>query len=207
MKKNNLFTAPAITYARGIGSLAIIFLLGLSGTVRAQDAYRVGDPDIKVLGTSNLHNWSMEAKEITCSAKFGFGSGANVLPQSLTGLDLAIPVHNLKSGESLMDSRAYNALKADKYGMITFTSASSVIAPGQRNQFQVKSAGTMTIGGVAQPVILTVACQVNADGSIACSGSQQLKMTDYQIKPPSFMLGALKTGDLLTINYSIILKK
>lgn len=191
MKKNMLF----------------IFLLGLSGSLRAQDTYRVADPDIKVLGTSNLHNWSMEAKDISCSANFSFGTGASVLPQSLTALNLVIPVHNLKSGESLMDSRAYTALKADKFGTITYISTSVTIVPGQRNQFQAKSTGTMTIAGVTKPVLLVVTCQVNTDGSITCSGSQQLKMTDYQVKPPSFMLGALKTGDLLTINFSIILKK
>jgi len=54
---------------------------------------------------------------------------------------------------------------------------------------------------------VTANCHANPDGSIACSGSQQIKMTDYQIKPPSFMLGALKTGDALTINFSLTLKK
>jgi hypothetical protein len=207
MKQNYRIAKLAFTLTKGISAVAVIFLLELSGSLKAQDVYRVTDPDIKVLGTSNLHNWSMEAKDVTCSAKFGFGRGAGVLPESLTTLDLEIPVHNLRSGESLLDSRAYTAMKAEKFGAITFTSASAVIVPGQKNQFQVKSTGTMTIAGVGRPVLLIVACQVNADGSITCSGSQQLKMTDYQIKPPSFMLGALKTGDLLTINYSLILKK
>ena len=207
MKRNNRFTAPVYVYSKAIAGLAVILMLGSSGPLRAQNAYRVSDPDIKVLGTSNLHKWSMEAKDVSCSAKFGFGPGAGVLPQSLTELDLVIPVHNLKSGESLLDSRAYSAMKADKFGTITFTSTSAVIVPGQNNQFQVKSTGNMTIAGASQPVVLTVACQVNADGSIVCNGSQQLKMTDYQIKPPSFMLGALKTGDLLNINFSLTLKK
>jgi len=48
---------------------------------------------------------------------------------------------------------------------------------------------------------------VNPDGSIACSGSEKLKMTDYKIKPPVFMLGALKTGDVLNINFSLTFKK
>ncbi len=206
MKKNLLFKAPDAAYTRSIWGLAIIFL-AFAGSLRAQDVYRAADPDIKVLGTSNLHNWSMEAKDITGSAKFGFPAAGGGQPQSLTALDLSIPVHNLKSGESSMDSRAYTAMKADKFGAITFTSASAVIVPGQKNQFQVKSTGSMTIAGMTQPVVLYGCCQVNADGSIGCSGSAQLKMTDYQIKPPSFMLGALKTGDALTINFSLTLKK
>jgi hypothetical protein len=187
--------------------LAFIFLAVFSGSLRAQDAYKATDPDIKVLGTSNLHNWSMEAKDISCSATFIFPPVGNNLPQSLTALDLTIPVRNLKSGESSMDSRAYSALKADKYTAIAYTSTSAVIVPGQKSRFQVKSTGTMTIAGVTRPVVLNVACQVNPDGSIVCNGSEQLKMTDYQIKPPVFMLGALKTGDILNINFSLTLKK
>jgi polyisoprenoid-binding protein YceI len=205
MKTNCLFKKSGLTYTIGICGLAIFFL-AFAGSLRAQDVYSAGDPDIKVLGTSNLHNWSMEAKEISFSAKFGFAAGSSQ-PQSLAEFEMVIPVHNLKSGESLLDSRAYSAMKADKFGTITFTSTSAVIVPGQKNQFQVKSTGNMTIAGASQPVVLTAACQVNADGSIVCNGSQQLKMTDYQIKPPSFMLGALKTGDLLNINFSLTLKK
>ena len=205
MQKNQLPKPSSPAYTIGIWVLTF-FLLVFAGSIRAQEVYNASDPNIKVLGTSNLHNWSMETKEISCSARFGFASDGS-LPQFLTALELSIPVHNLKSGESSMDSRAYNAMKADKFGMITFSSASAVIVPGQRNQFQIKSTGSLKIAGATQPVTLIVACQVNADGSIVCKGSQQIKMTDYQIKPPSFMLGALKTGDELTINFSMIFKK
>jgi polyisoprenoid-binding protein YceI len=207
MKKKLCFeTLPAMA-AMGIRPLAVILLLAFFGPLRAQDVYRVADPDIKVLGTSNLHNWSMEVKDMSSPAKFTFGPAAGSLPQSLTAFDLTIPVRNLKSGESLMDSRAYTAMKADKFATITYVSASSVILPGQNGQFQIRSTGNLTIAGVSQTVVVTASCHENPDGSIACSGSQQIKMTDYQIKPPSFMLGALKTGDALTINFSLTLKK
>jgi len=199
-----MFKTSGPASAIGAWWLTLVFLM-CAGSLRAQEVYNA-DPDIKVSGTSNLHNWSMEAKEMSCTAKFSFAVGSS-LPQSLSALELSIPIHNLKSGESSMDSRAYTAMKADKFGAITFVSQSAVIVPGQKNEFQIKSTGTMTVAGVAQPVVLTAACQVNADGSIVCNGSTPLKMTDYQIKPPSFMLGALKTGNALTIDFSLILKK
>jgi hypothetical protein len=204
MKKHSMFKASGPASTTSVWGLTVVFLM-CAGSLRAQEVYNA-DPDIKVSGTSNLHNWSMEAKEMSCSAKFSFAAGSSQ-PQSLSALDLSIPVHNLKSGESSMDSRAYTAMKAEKFATITFVSQSAVIVPGQKNEFQIKSTGTMTVAGVAQPVVLTAACQVNADGSIVCSGSTPLKMTDYQIKPPSFMLGALKTGNALTIDFSLILKK
>jgi polyisoprenoid-binding protein YceI len=207
MKKKFRLKASAVKFATGSWGLAVIFLLAISGPLRAQDAYLATDPDIKVLGTSNLHNWSMEVKDVSCSAKFTFGSAAGNPPAALTSFDLTIPVHNLKSGESSMDSRAYTAMKAGKFATITYAQESAVILPGQNGQFQIRSTGNLTIAGVTQSVVVTANCHANPDGSIACSGSQPIKMTDYQLKPPSFMLGALKTGDVLNINFSLTLKK
>jgi hypothetical protein len=162
--------------------------------------------DIKVLGTSNLHNWSMEDKTVACSAKFTYLAGKAV-PVSLAALTFSFPVHSLKSGESGMDSKAYGAMKAKTGGNIVFTASSSTITPGTVHQFSVKSSGNLTIADVTKPVVLMAACSVNADGSITCTGTDKLLMTDYQIKPPTYMLGALKTGNALTIDFTMVVQK
>jgi polyisoprenoid-binding protein YceI len=210
MKKPTSIKNSISKYVSYICGAAVVLLAAFPGIILAQDTYKIsasGDPDIKVLGTSNLHNWSMEAKMLSCSAKFNFPGGNNSLPQSLTSLNLTIPVQNLKSGESSMDSRAYSALKSDKYAAITYVLTAGSIVPAAKNQFQVKSTGNMSIAGVTRVVALDVNCLVNPDGSITCKGTQLLKMTDYQIKPPVFMLGALKTGDELTIDFTLVFKK
>jgi hypothetical protein len=207
MKTKFRLNTLVLRCTRSLPGLAIILLALVPGSLKAQDAYRAADPDIKVLGTSNLHNWSMEVKDVSVSAKFTVGPTAGGLPQSLAVFALTFPVNSLKSGESLMDSRAYTAMKADKFTTITYASASAVIIPGQNGQFQIRSTGNLTIAGVTRTVLLTASCHTNPDGSITCTGSQEVKLTDYQIKPPSFMFGALKVGDALTINYSLILKK
>jgi polyisoprenoid-binding protein YceI len=198
-------------YVRNSIGAVIVFLAGvigftsLTGFVGGNSP--AADADIKVLGTSNLHNWTMEAKDVTCSAKFNFLSGNDNLPKSLTALNLSVPVKNLKSGESSMDSRAYTALKADTYGAIVFALTSATIVPGAKDHFLIKSAGNLSIAGVTKAVTMDVNCQVSADGIITCIGSEKLKMTDYQIKPPTFMLGALKTGNDLTINFTLVVKR
>jgi hypothetical protein len=162
--------------------------------------------DIKVLGTSNLHNWSMEDKTVACSAKFTYAAGKAV-PVSLTAFTFSFPVHSLKSGESGMDTKAYGAMKAKTGGDIVFAASTSTITPGAAHQFSVKSSGGLTIAGVTRPVVLMAACSVLADGSITCTGTNKLLMTDYQIKPPTYMLGALKTGNALTIDFTMVVQK
>jgi hypothetical protein len=34
------------------------------------------------------------------------------------------------------------------------------------------------------------------------SGSKKIRMTEFGVKPPSFMLGALKVGDEVTVEYT-----
>ena len=201
---------PTSMYVRYALGIAVLCLTGFSSSHTTLDNRKSalsGLADIKVLGTSNLHNWTMEAKNITCSATFNFPPGNIIQPQSLTDLSLTIPVQNLKSGESLMDSRAYTALKAKKFNAIVFSLTVATIVPGQKNQFLVKTTGNLTIAGVTKPITLEVTCVSNPDGTLTCTGSERLKMTDYQIKPPVFMLGALKTGNDLTINFIVQIKK
>ena len=170
-------------------------------------AVGAANADIKVLGTSNLHNWSMEDKNVTCTARFTYAAGKSSIPNGLEGFGFTFPVHNLKSGESGMDSRAYDAMKAKNSGNVVFTASSSTVTPGGAGKFTVKSNGSLAIAGVSKSVTLTAACVVKADGSITCTGTDKLLMTDYQIKPPTYMLGALKTGNALTIDFTMIVQK
>jgi hypothetical protein len=209
MKKSISADNIPSTYIRFAIGAAVLFLTGFTGinlTHRNDKAAAAGDAYIKVSGTSNLHDWTMEAKSISCSAKFHFITG-NDRPESLTALTLSVPVQDLKSGKSSMDSRAYTALKAQQFTAIEFVLTSATITPAEKNQFQVKSMGSLSIAGVTKPVAMNAACLVKADGTITCSGSAKLKMTDYQIKPPTFMLGTLKTGNDLTIDFTLVVKK
>jgi YceI-like domain len=172
----------------------------------AHSAAGAGNADVKVLGTSNLHNWSMEDKDVACSVQFTYQAG-KTLPVSLAAFTFTFPVHNLKSGESGMDSKAYGAMKAKTQGNIAFVASSSKIIPGANDHFTVKSSGNLTIAGVTNPVTLTAACSQNSHGTITCAGTAPLLMSDYQIKPPTYMLGALKTGNKLTIDFTMIVPK
>ncbi len=191
----------------GIGiviGLTAFSVVPITGVNRADG---MAGADIKVLGTSNLHDWSMEDKNVSCMAKFTYLAGKPSMPGGLATFNFSFPVHSLKSGKSGMDSKAYDAMKAKTGGNIAFVASSSTVTPGTGNQFSVKSNGGLTIAGVTKPVVLIAACVVKADGSITCTGTDKLLMSDYQIKPPTYMLGALKTGDGLTINFTMVVKK
>jgi polyisoprenoid-binding protein YceI len=71
----------------------------------------------------------------------------------------------------------------------------------------INATGNLTIAGVSRVITLKTSYVVNADESITCKGTETVKMSNHNIKAPSFMMGALKTGDAVTIDFVLKLKK
>lgn len=168
--------------------------------VSGQTTYHVADGSkIIVAGTSTLHDWTMQAD------KFNVDAAATVKADqivSLSALTFSLPVVNLKSKEKSMDTRAYKALKSDEFKDITFKLTNAVVVPEQK---VIKATGILTISGVSKTISFPVEYHVT-NGIVSLKGSKGIKMSEYGIKVPSFMLGAMKTGDDLKINISLNLK-
>ena len=179
------------------------------GAVNAQGVYKTGaskENTMMLSGTSTLHKWSMKTQTFTGQAKFGFAAG-NTQLNSISALTFSLPVLSLKSGEKGLDKNAYKALKTGQFKDILYTLSSAQVMPGTANKYLVKTKGTLTIAGVTQDVAMDVYCIVNNDETITCVGGDKIRMTDYQVKPPSFMAGAMKTGDNISLDFTLVYTK
>nr|WP_294896299.1 YceI family protein [uncultured Pedobacter sp.] len=169
---------------------------------KAQTAYTVAPgSQITVEGTSNLHDWTMNASKFSCDGKLMVASGQL---KDITALTFVLPVQNLKSKESLMDTRAYKALNEESFDKMIFRLSDATVVDAQK---LVKVTGNLTIAGVTKLVTLQSNYMISGDESITFKASKIIKMSDFKVKAPSFMMGALKTGDDLTINIVLKLKK
>ncbi len=185
-------------------------IMGLSVALHSQTIYKINetkDIDMKLSGTSTLHNWAMDAKTFSGEAQFDFKAGSSDELTSIKSLNFSLEVQNLKSGENGLDKNAYKALKTGEYKDILYELTSATVSSVSGNKYLLKTNGSLTIAGVTKDVEMDVYCVVNEDASITCTGSKKLLMTDYQVKPPTFMLGAMKTGDAITLNFVLVYKK
>ena len=189
--------------------LLLIFIAG-NAVVYAQSTYQVTaskENNMKLSGTSTLHKWEMNSKTFSGAAEFGVNpSNVNEL-KTISALSFSLPVTALKSDEKKLDRNAYKALKTGSFKNITYKLLAATVLPGTLNRYLVKTRGNLTIAGVTKEITMDVYCVVNKDASITCTGSDKLNMTDYNVKPPSFMLGAMKTGNAVTLDFSLAYKK
>ena len=184
--------------------LALIMVLSINAftfKAEAQTALKLMEgSQIKVLGTSNIHDWTMLAKTFSMDGTLVMKSGQL---QDVSALNFVLPVKNLKSNESLMDTRAYKAMNAEKFNKMTFKLTEAIVVPQQKT---IKAIGNLTIGGVTNKIEIKASYLINGDETITLKGSKAIKMSDYNIKAPSFMMGALKTGNDLIIDILLKLK-
>lgn len=193
LKNKKVISSIFLSVVMAVASLTV------SQQILAQ-SYTVRSYDMKISGTSNVHDWTMKANNATCNAQFDLKTGQL---SSLTGLDFTVPVKGLKSNSDIMDGRTHTTLKADKHTKINFKLTSAVVTPQKNNNYQIKATGNLTIAGVTKEVILLANGVLNNQNLITVTGSKKIKMSEWQIKPPSYMLGAMKVGDEVTIDFNL----
>ncbi|MEI9933738.1 MAG: YceI family protein [Ferruginibacter sp.] len=185
-------------------------ILGFCMMLSAQSIYKIDgdkDNDIKLSGTSTFHNWAMNAQVFTSNVQFDFSPGNNKQITAVKSLTFSLETKALKSGENGLDKNAYKALKTDQYNMISYKLLSAKVVSKAGNKYMVKTQGYLIIAGVTKLVKIDVYCIVNNDASITCTGSDKLNMSDYNVKPPSFMFGAMKTGNAIVLDFTFDYKK
>jgi polyisoprenoid-binding protein YceI len=187
--------------------LTAIVLLTAIQISNAQSLYKAVNSKegyVKVLGSSNVHDWTMTSNTIDSQGDFKF-DGDQL--KGLSSFSFSVEARSLKSEHASMDDRTYKTIKADQFPKISFKLTSAVVSPVQKGRFLIKAKGDLTIAGATQSIVLDVTANVNADNTITCTGAQKLQLREYKIDPPSFMLGAMKVANDLTIQYNINYKK
>jgi hypothetical protein len=184
---------------------ALLFVMSLSAsitTAMAQTPLHSQDMDMKLTGTSNLHDWEMNAAHGTSKATFLIDKKGKVV--SMSQLGFSFPAKNLKSDHTAMDKNTYKALRTDKNPNISFVGTSSSIKSTGGNNYTLNCNGRMTIAGVTNATNLIATGVYNpATGSFTITGVKKMKMTDYNVKPPTAVMGTIKTGDDIILSYNV----
>jgi polyisoprenoid-binding protein YceI len=185
----------------GIFSFTVLSLF-IAITGIAQSKFQSESVNIQLAGTSSLHDWTETSDVGTGTAIFSVNSSDRVT--SLSEMTFTLAAKSLKSEHKAMDKNTYKALKSEANPNISFVLASANILPMDGNNYEVKCKGKLTIAGVTNDTEIAGTGKYNpSDKSFTVKGSKKMKMTDYQVKPPTAMLGTIKTGNDITISYTI----
>ena len=171
-------------------------MLGISFFAAAQVNYRQsGNIKVTIAGTSTLHDWTMVSTEATCNAVIE--TNAEGQPVKIQSIAFSLPAESLKSGKGAMDNNAYNSLKTNKFKQISFR-----LLTARVSEKQVFCSGELTIAGTAKTIDIQAPFELKA-GNPVFKVVKKIKMSEFNVEPPSFMFGSVKTGDEITITVDV----
>lgn len=154
---------------------------------------------INVHGTSNVHDWDMKPSKITGDLELNSSKQINKV-------NLKIEVKSLKSGNGIMDSKTYDAFDYKKNPYIIFELTEATPTKITENDTEITLTGNLTFAGATKKISIKTLGKLTKSGDYQLKGSVPLKMTDFKMKPPTAMLGTMKTGDAVTVKFDLTFK-
>jgi polyisoprenoid-binding protein YceI len=183
----------------GWGIITIV-LVASYHVATAQVQYKLIQEGSSVLvkGTSTLHDWEMKGSKI---------SGAFVLDadgelNKLSSGNFVLESGSLTSEHNLMNKKAYEALKQKSYPKIE---ARLLQVEGDQHSGKAKMA--LTIAGKTKQITDDFQVSSTADGKMEISGVLNLKMSDFGVEPPVALMGTIKTGDEIKVEYRLVYQR
>ena len=170
----------------------------LSSSIFAQYGY-VCDKQkslIEIKGTSTLHDWEMFAKEFCCSFTT---DNENLKDSEIIAVSFNSLVEKITSDNSLMDSKTRKALKSDKYPVIDYEFLSQKKLTVLNNNISGEINGMFTIAGKTKGISIAFTGKIIGENSVSIKGEVSFLMTEFDVQPPSALLGTIKAGDKVTI--------
>ncbi len=189
---------------RNVSTLMILLVI-LSTTKLSAEKYVLKSHTMNVEGTSTMHDWKVPVQKVSGNAEITI---TETELEGIKSLYFEAMAMSLKSGKGeSMDEKIYEALKAEDNPKIIYklTSVSGIAKTA--TGFDLTTKGTLNIAGGTKPCDMIVKSKLLPNNEVEFTGSKNVKLTEYGMERPSAMMGIIKCGDDIIINFSIIMKK
>jgi hypothetical protein len=192
--------------------LTVSALVAVATTAGAQSASAIRlrlDPasELTIEGTSSLHAFHCKTNKIMAYVDVdpGYTKDLTKVARPIASVKVNIVVRTLTCGNGQMDKNMYSTLDADKNPIIKYTMSGYDILDGSAKPtaFVAKTTGTLVISGQEKVISMKVNAERLSDGKATAQGEQDVLMTDFGNKPPSFMFGTLKVGNEIKVKFNL----
>lgn len=199
---------------RNILTMAAAMTAALAVTAPAQTAIMstASTSKVTVHGGSNVHEWSCSGTQFDAAIEMDATSLSKPLGEvakPIMKVVVSIPTKSVKCGKDKMDDNMYKALKADQFPTIKYELTGYKLDPSKTtaSSFVALTEGQLTVAGTTAKVAIPVTATRKDGGQFVGEGTLQMLMTDVGIKPPTALLGTMRTKNEITISFQVLLDK
>lgn len=190
-----------------MNSKAVPLIILLTGLIlfpyilQAQTTYKGKQNKMSVTGRSTLHEWESEVTQVESSGTLTL-DGSQLI--AIKDVVVKMPVTGIKSTKGkTMDNKTYEAFNSDKNPTIQYKLTQAKISGS--GDFTITATGNLSMAGATRPIEIIAKAKVLGNGDVQIAGSQKLNMRDFNMTPPTAMMGTIKVGEEVTIKFDITL--
>jgi polyisoprenoid-binding protein YceI len=157
------------------------------------------DSRIIITGTSNLHDWEETVEKFDVALVMKFEKN------EILGIDRVhfnCKAESIASDNSIMTNKTMDALKTDQYPEIEFIMASIGNLVSANGKFSGVLTGDLRLAGVTNRISIAFSGHYE-NNRIKITAVKDINMNDFKIKPPTAMMGALKTGENVVLSFQL----
>ncbi len=194
--------------ARGLAVVYCLIPAAVAWTAATNVLTLQPESRLWVKGTSTVRSFECKAGALEAKVE-STGPGATAALMSgakaVTSAEVTIPADKLDCSNGTMNGHMKKALKVTEHPVIRFNIASYTLAKTSEGM-QAELTGTLTLGGVEKPVTVSALGKSEGDGKLRVTGTYELRMTEYGLKPPTLMMGTMKVNDKVDVGFDLLLK-
>ncbi len=181
-----------------VSYLAVIIAFSMiAGQAEAQTSYNIKSEKITVAGSSSLHDWVSEVTKVEWS---GVMKVENRKLIEISKVYVRIPVTAIKSDKGrIMDNKTYEAFDDKKHPTISYQMSGATISGDV-----IKATGTLSMAGASKPIEMDVKYKMMTNGDVQLIGSYTMNMRDYKMEPPTAVMGTIRVGEEITVNFDLM---
>lgn len=192
-------------------SLLFFGLLLTTSSIFAQTTYNLvlEESEILIDGTSNrTPEFTCESTEI--SGYVIMNDEATVEDPGIEEVQITVKTATIISNKSLiMDRLTRNAFESGKFPDIVFEMISAEVTSSDAGAgtFELQTTGNLSMHGVTKEIDMVVNGTLLDGGKVRFEGRHEMKMTTYEMDPPTAMFGALRTRDDVVVRFNVVMAK
>ena len=185
------------------------FALALSWGLQAQvSSYALDETSaISIKGTSTFHDWTATVGEFSGTLELGESfEAAKSKTLVVDKASLQFQVVSIDGGRgAAMNKKIKAALKSTEHPAISFeiTQAQKAVIQKSDEGGVLQVSGKLAIAGVSKDITLSLTNTEAPAGTLAFVAEYPMKLSDFEMEPPSAMFGQIVTGDDITIVFDL----
>ncbi len=180
---------------------------GDNGANEGQE-FQIRDADFSISGTSNVRDWEIKSETLTGVIRTGnaflqTGEDGHAPENWFEEVSLTIPANSLDSGINTMNNTMHETLDSDENPEITYylESVESVRNGDSEQEYVLRIHGRAQAAGSYHQMTHEVIVVRENPQVFQVTGEFEVRFSDFEMEPPSFMRGALKTGDEIEVRF------